>query len=178
MDLAMLILRLVVGVLFVGHGAQKLFGLFGGGGVDATAQSFEKGGLRPGKVHAVAAGCAEFFGGLFLAAGLVTPFAAAAIIAVMVAAVVTVHWQNGLWVTQQGFEYNLVMIAAAFAVAGAGAGTWSLDGAFGLDVASAGWGGGALLVGVLGGAAAVLTGRLYGAHQDAQHHPRATPHSA
>jgi putative oxidoreductase len=173
----MLILRLVVGLLFVGHGAQKLFGLFGGGGIDATARSFEKGGLRPGRMHALAAGCAEFFGGLFLAAGLLTPFAAAALIAVMVAAIATVHWRNGLWVTEQGFEFNLVMIAAAFAVAGAGPGAWSLDGAFGLDVAGAGWGVGALLVGVLGGAAAVLTGRLYGAHQ-AAHHSHATPHSA
>lgn len=132
-----LILRLLVGLLFIGHGAQKLFGLFGGGGIEGTAQSFEKGGLRPGRVNAVA----------------------------------TVHWRNGPWVTEQGFEYNLVMIAAVFAVAGAGAGAWSLDGAFGLDVAGAGWGVGALLVGVLGGAAAVLTGRLYGAHQDAQRHP-------
>jgi putative oxidoreductase len=68
----------------------------------------------------------------------------------------------------------LVMIAAAFAVTGAGAGAWSLDGAFGLDVAGAGWGVGALLVGVLGGAAAVLAGRLPGAHSDAPH-PDATP---
>jgi hypothetical protein len=72
---------------------------------------------------------------------------------------------------------NLAMIAAAFAVAGAGDGSRSLDGAFGLDVAGAGWGVGALLVGVLGGAAAVLAGRLYGAHQDA-HRPHATPRSA
>jgi hypothetical protein len=90
------------------------------------------------------------------------------------------HWRNGLRVAEQGFEYNLVMIAAAFAVAGAGAGAWSPDGAFGLDVAGAGWGVGALLVGVLGGAAAVLTGRLYGARRDGRRHPRrpATPRSA
>jgi hypothetical protein len=75
-------------------------------------------------------------------------------------------------------ECNLVMTAAAFAVAGAGAGTRSLDGAFGLDVAGAGWGVGALLVGVLGGAAAVLTGRLYSVRRDARNHPRSTARSA
>jgi len=109
---------------------------------------------------------------------VLTPFAAA-IIAVMVTAVATVRWLNGLWIAAQGFEHNLVRIAAAFAVAGAGAGAWSLDGAFGLDVAGAGWGVGALLVGVLGGAAAVLTGRLYGARQEVHRHPHhPTPRSA
>lgn len=78
----------------------------------------------------------------------------------------------------QGFDQDLVKIAAAFAVAGAGAGTRSPGGAFGLDVAGAGWGVDALLVGVLGGAAAVLTGRLHSAHQDAQHPRHATPYSA
>ena len=159
MDLALLILRLVVGVLFVGHGAQKLFGVFGGGGLDGTAGMFDNIGLRPGWLHARAAGAAEFGGGALLALGLFTPFAAAILIAVMTAAVVTVHGSNGIWNTNQGYEFNLVMVAAVFALAGVGAGSWSLDNAFGFDLHSTGWAIGALVVGVIGGIGAVLSGR-------------------
>src|SRR3954470_24495045 len=134
MDLAMLVLRVVVGLLFAGHGAQKLFGAFGGGGLEGTAGMFDNIGLRPGWLHARAAGTAELAGGLLLAIGLFTPFAAAALIAVMTAAVVTVHAPNGIWNTQRGYEFNLVMAAAVFALAGAGAGTWSLDHVLGFDL--------------------------------------------
>ena len=88
MDLALLVLRLVVGLLFVGHGAQKLFGVFGGGGLEGTAGMFDSIGLRPGWLHARAAGTAEFLGGALIALGLFTPFAAAALIAVMTVAVI------------------------------------------------------------------------------------------
>src|SRR3954466_13391036 len=100
MDLALLVLRLVVGGLFVGHGAQKLFGAFGGHGLAGTAGFFDQLGLSPGALHARAAGVAEFFGGALLMLGLFTPFAAAAIIATMVAAIVTVHAPKGVWVTE------------------------------------------------------------------------------
>src|SRR5215212_2000302 len=110
MDLALLVLRLVVGLAFAAHGAQKLFGAFGGHGLEGTAGFFEQIGLRPGKLNAVAAGPAELFGGILIALGLVMPFAAAALIAVMVAAVATVHFKNGVWVTEQGYEYNLVLV--------------------------------------------------------------------
>ncbi|HEX8753664.1 MAG TPA: DoxX family membrane protein [Solirubrobacterales bacterium] len=160
MSLGLLVLRVVVGVLFMGHGAQKLLGSFGGGGIEGTASTFEKTGLRPGRVHAWAAGSAELWGGLLLALGLLAPFAAAALIAVMTAAIVTVHGRNGVWVTEQGFEYNAVLIAAAFAVAAVGAGSWSLDAVLGIGDAGAIWGLCALLVGVLGGCAAVLSGRV------------------
>src|SRR3954464_12651999 len=91
MDLALLVLRLVAGLLFAAHGAPKLFGAFGGGGLEGTTRMFDNIGLGPGWLHARAAGTAEFGGGLLLALGLFTPFAAAALIAVMTAAVVTVH---------------------------------------------------------------------------------------
>src|SRR3954469_22112274 len=97
MDLGLLVLRVVIGLLFAGHGAQKLFGAFGGGGLEGTAEMFDNIGLRPGALHARAAGTFEFMGGLLLALGLFTPFAAAALIAVMTAAVVTVHAPNGVW---------------------------------------------------------------------------------
>src|SRR5215218_5653449 len=134
MDLALLVLRVVVGVLFAGHGAQKLFGAFGGGGLDGTAEMFDNIGLRPGALAARAAGTAELLGGLLIALGLFTPFAAAALIGVMTAAVITVHAPNGIWNTNRGYEYNLVMVAAVFALSGVGAGAWSLDDAFGFDL--------------------------------------------
>ena len=165
MDLALLVLRLVVGLLFVGHGAQKLFGAFGGGGLEGTAGMFDNIGLRPGWIHARVAGTAEFAGGLLLAAGLFTPFAAAVLIAVMTAAVVTVHAPNGIWNTNQGYEFNLVMASVAFALAGIGAGGWSLDNAFGFDLNGALWAIGAVAVGVIGGIGSVLSGRATAGHE-------------
>ena len=160
MELALLGLRLVVGLGFAAHGAQKLFGSFGGHGIEGTAGMFEQIGLRPGKVHARIAGTFEFFGGALIALGLVTPFAAAALIAVMTAAVLTVHLPKGFFNTAGGYEFNLVMVAALFALAGVGAGDWSLDHALDLDLAGTGWALGALGAGVLGGLGAVFSGRL------------------
>jgi putative oxidoreductase len=164
MDLALLALRVVVGLLFVGHGAQKLFGAFGGGGLESTAGMFDNIGLRPGWLHARAAGTAEFLGGALLALGLFTPFAAAVLIAVMAAAVSTVHAPNGIWNTNQGYEFNLVMAAAVFALAGAGAGGWSLDNAFAFDLHGTAWAIGALAVGLIGGVGTVLLGRSVAEH--------------
>lgn len=159
MDLALFVLRLIVGLLFVGHGAQKLFGAFGGAGIDGTAGMFEQLGLRPPRLHAIAAGCAEAGGGVLLALGLLTPLGAAAITAVMVTAIITVHARNGIWNTEKGFEYNLVLIAGAFAIVGAGPGTWSLDNALGLDLGGTGWALAALAAGLVGSIGTVLVGR-------------------
>ena len=171
MNIALLGLRLVVGLTFSAHGAQKLFGAFGGHGIDGTAGFFDQVGLRPSKLHAWAAGAAEFFGGLAIALGLVTPVAAAALIGVMTAAVLTVHLKNGFFVTNQGFEYNLVLAAAVFALAGVGAGSWSLDNALGIDLTGTGWALGALGVGILGGVGAVIVGRLASRQTTGHGHP-------
>src|ERR1700754_1775719 len=120
MDLALLALRCVVGLLFMAHGIQKLIGTPGGGGLRQTAELFDALGMRPGRVHAAAAGTAELAGGALLALGLVTPIAAVLLIAVMVAAVLTVHLPRGFWNQNGGYEFNLLLIAAAFALAGAG----------------------------------------------------------
>jgi putative oxidoreductase len=160
MQIALLVLRLVVGLGFAAHGAQKLFGLFGGFGLDGTAGFFEQIGLRPGKLHAWAAGAIEFFGGLLIALGLVTPFAAAGLIAVMTAAVITVHVKHGFFAGNNGYEYNLVLAATVFALAGVGAGNWSLDHALNLDLSGTAWALGAAGAGVLGGVGAVISGRL------------------
>src|SRR3979409_2753952 len=111
MPLGLLVLRIVVGALFVGQGAQKLFGFFGGHGLDGTGAFFESLGLRPGRMMAIAAGLSELTGGALFALGLLTPLAATLLIAVMVAAIATVHGRNGVWVTNRGFEYNVVLAA-------------------------------------------------------------------
>ena len=165
MDLALLVLRLVVGLLFVGHGAQKLFGVFGGGGLEGTAGMFDNIGLQPGWLHARAAGTAEFLGGALIALGLFTPFAAASLIGVMTTAVITVHARNGIWNTNQGYEFNVVLSAAVFALAGIGAGAWSLDNAFGFDLHGAIWAVAALAVGIIGGVGSVILGRISARHE-------------
>jgi putative oxidoreductase len=165
MDLGLIVLRVVVGLLFAGHGAQKLFGAFGGGGLEGTAGMFDNIGLRPGGLQARAAGTAEFMGGLLIALGLFTPFAAAALIGVMTAAVITVHGPNGVWNTNKGYEYNIVLAAAVFGLSAIGAGAWSLDSALGLDLHGVIWALGALAVGVIGGIGAVVSGRTAAGRQ-------------
>jgi putative oxidoreductase len=159
MDLVLLALRLVVGLVFVAHGAQKLFGAFGGGGIEGTGETFDQIGLRPGRLNALAAGTAEFFGGALIALGLLTPFAAAGLIAVMTTAVLILHLRNGFFNTNGGFEYNLVLVATAFALAGIGPGNWSLDNALNIELTGTGWALGALGAGVLVGIGGVLIGR-------------------
>ncbi|MEA2481219.1 MAG: putative oxidoreductase [Thermoleophilaceae bacterium] len=162
MDTGLLVLRVIVGLLFAGHGAQKLFGVFGGHGLAGTGGFFESLGLRPGKLHAFNAGAAEFFGGALLALGLLTPLAAVLLIGTMTVAIATVHGSKGPWSSDGGYEYNLVLMAVAFAVAGVGAGDWSLDSAFGLSLSGTAWALGALAVGVAGGLGTVGIARLYG----------------
>ena len=164
MNLALFALHVTLGGLIAAHGAQKLFVWFGGSGLDATADMFDQMGLRPGRMHAPLAGSAEFFGGIALLLGLLTPFAAAIVIGVMVAAILTVHLPNGFFNTNKGYEFNLAIIAMAFALAGAGPGAWSLDSAFGLELTGAGWALGALAVGLCGGAGAVAAGKRYSRH--------------
>ncbi|KKO55174.1 DoxX family protein [Paenibacillus sp. DMB20] len=126
-DLGLLILRLVVGLSFMAHGAQKLFGWFGGYGPKGTGGWMESIGMKPGVVMAVAAGLMEFVGGLLLASGLLTILGAALIILTMAGAIAKVHGKNGYWATANGYELNLLIIAVALAVALTGAGAYSLD---------------------------------------------------
>jgi putative oxidoreductase len=129
MDIGKLALRTVVGTLFVGHGTQKLFGWFGGHGPDATGGFFEGLGLRPGKRHAIAAGAAEAGGGALLALGAATPLAATAVASTMITAIRKVHAPQGPWVTDNGWEYNAVLVAAMAALAESGPGSPSVDAA-------------------------------------------------
>ena len=149
MDLGLLILRLVVGITLAVHGSQKLLGWFGGYGIAGTGAFFEQLGFRPGRFHAALAGLAETVGGLLLAAGFLTPLASAALVAVMVVATGSVHWSKGFFVSNGGFEYNLVLAASALAVAFTGPGAISFDRALGISWSGNGWGLAALALGLL-----------------------------
>ena len=126
-DLGLLIVRVIVGGLFLAHGAQKLFGWFRGAGLSGTAGWFESIDIKPGFFMALMVGVIEFIGGLFLAIGLFTPFAAVLLAITMICATVKVHWQNGLWNTDNGYEYNLVLFAILTAIAMTGAGKYAVD---------------------------------------------------
>jgi putative oxidoreductase len=126
-DVGLLALRASAGLLLAGHGAQKLFGWFGGPGLEATAGFFAQSGYSPGKIFATLAGASEFGGGLLLALGLLTPLAAAAVIGVMFNAVFIVTWGNGPWIQNGGYELGALYGVAAFAVALTGPGRLSLD---------------------------------------------------
>lgn len=127
LDIALLILRIVIGLLFIGHGAQKLFGWFGGHGITGTANWLESLGLSPPKFWAIVSGSAEFFGGFGLVLGLFTPVAAALIIGVMLMAIIKIHWVNGLWITQNGMEYALLNAVVVALIGLVEPGRYALD---------------------------------------------------
>src|SRR5919197_1453184 len=112
MDIGRTSLRIVVGSLFIGHGTQKLFGWFGGHGLEGTGGMMEKLGMRPARRHALLVGTAESGGGALLALGAMTPLATAMLTGSMTTAIRKVHWANGPWITSGGWEYNGVLIAA------------------------------------------------------------------
>jgi putative oxidoreductase len=126
-DLGRLAVRGTVGPLFVGHGTQKLFGWFGGHGPDATGGAFESLGLRPGRRHALAAGAAETAAGALLTLGALTPVAASMLSATMITAIRKAHKDNGPWVSNGGYEYNLALIATSLALTEVGPGRPSVD---------------------------------------------------
>jgi putative oxidoreductase len=161
MKLGRLLLRLTVGGFFVGHGTQKLFGWFGGSGLDATAQSFEAIGLRPGRANAIAAGAAEAGGGALVIAGLATPLAASILTGTMLTAMHRVHLKNGPWLSNGGYEYNAVLIAAAITLAEVGPGELSLDAALGRERSGPGWALAALAAGALGAVAVHVRAARY-----------------
>lgn len=147
MSYGVLLLRLVLGLSVAAHGAQKLFGWFGGQGPRGTAGSFGSLRFRAPLVMALAARLSELAGGVLLAGGLLTPFASLAIAVVMLNAIATVHWQHGFWNTRGGYEHNLLIWAAALALAATGGARFSLDALIGWEDNLGGlWWGVAVLV--------------------------------
>ena len=122
-----LALRVPVGVIFAAHGAQKLFGWFGGYGLEGTGQFFGSIGLTPGYLMALLAGLVEFFGGLALVFGILVRPAAAALAFAMLIAVFAVHWSKGFFASNGGYEYALALLAASVALVLSGAGRFSVD---------------------------------------------------
>lgn len=122
-----LVLRVPVGIIFAAHGAQKLFGWFGGYGLEGTAGWMESIGLAPGLLMALLAGSAEFLGGLALVLGLLTRPAAFALSIAMLVAIFSVHFTNGLFMSNNGYEFGLALLAASVSLLLSGAGKASVD---------------------------------------------------
>jgi putative oxidoreductase len=161
MAFGLLALRVVLGLMMAAHGAQKLFGWFGGGGPRGTAGMFGHLRFRTPLVMAVLAGLTEFGGGLLLAAGFLTPLAALGIAVIMINAIATVHWRNGFWNGKGGYEFNLLILSAAVALAATGPGRYSLDQLIGWagSISGLGWGVGVLVLSALIAATTLTLGR-------------------
>jgi len=135
MDLALLVLRVTVGLLVAAHGAQKLFGWFGGGGLQGTSKFMASLGFRPALGWTAIGSIAEFAGGLLLALGLFSPLGSLGVGSAMAIAITKIHWPK-LWASNGGFEYPLVNLAVAVAVGIVGPGAYALDRVWGTSLPS------------------------------------------
>ncbi|RIV07658.1 DoxX family protein [Priestia flexa] len=126
-SIGLLLIRLVIGLSFIAHGAQKLFGWFGGHGLKGTGGWFESIGMKPGARMALIAGLSELVGGALFAVGFLTPLAALMIAGTMFIAIIKVHGPNGYWATQNGYEYNLTLLVVAISIAIIGPGYYAID---------------------------------------------------
>jgi putative oxidoreductase len=131
LDFGLLLIRVIFGLVFAAHGAQKLFGWFGGYGISGTGEWMASMGFNPGRTFATAAGSGEFFGGLLFALGFLGAVGPALMLSVMLVASITVHRKNGLFATNNGIELPLLYASAAIGVAMIGPGRYSLDAAIG-----------------------------------------------
>jgi putative oxidoreductase len=165
MNIGRLLARVMIGGLFVGHGTQKLFGWFGGPGIEGTTGMFDRLELRPARRNALAAAVSETAGGALLAAGALMPVAGAMLTGTMVTAIRTVHFEKGLWNTSGGYEFNLTLIAALAALIDSGPGSPSVDNALDLDLKGGGWALAALAAGAAGSAATIELARRTAAEQ-------------
>ncbi len=159
MSIGLLVLRVIVGALMVGHGTQKLFGWFGGHGISGTGAFLGSLGWQRGRAWAVVAGAVETIGGLLLALGLFTPLAAAMIVGQMLTATVAAHLPKGLWNEAGGFELPLVYATVAAATAFTGPGAHSLDAVWGLSFTGAWFDVGAVVLGALAASVALAARR-------------------
>jgi putative oxidoreductase len=144
------VIRAALGLLLFGHGCQKLFGWWGGHGLEGTGGFFHQLGHRPGRQMAAVAGMSEAGGGALLFLGLLTPLAAAAVIGTMAVASISVHKNNGLWATNGGFELPMFYGIVAAALAFTGAGNFSVDNGLGLHLSGWNWGLLAIVLGAIG----------------------------
>jgi putative oxidoreductase len=150
MKVGLTVLRVALGATFFAHGAQKMFGWFGGPGLENMAKGLDSMGVKPGKRNATIAAVAEVGGGTLFTLGLATPVAAAGTIGVMNQAVRSVHLSKGFFNTNGGYEFNLVLVAGAVALADLGPGEFSLEQALGLKLYGPLWALAALAAGLTG----------------------------
>ncbi len=150
MNIAVLILRLVVGLTLTGHGVQKLFGWFGGPGLTRLRQGFEKQGYKPAWLWISLAILGEVGGGISVALGFLTPLGAAGIFGAMFMAMFKSHWKNGFWLQKGGYEYTLILLVVSITIGLIGPGSYALDALFGIVLPEA------LLFGVLAVAALLV----------------------
>jgi putative oxidoreductase len=151
--------------MFFAHGTQKLLGWFDGPGIEGTTGMMDKLGLAPARTNALAAAGSETFGGIAIALGAATPLAATSLIATMTTAIRTVHWKNGFFSANGGYEYNLTIIAALLLIADAGPGPLSIDAAFGIEESGPGVALAAAAAGVIGSTVTLAAAKA--AHQKA-----------
>lgn len=151
MDTGLLLMRVVIGLLLVGHGAQHALGWFGGYGADGTGAWLEGFGFRHGRRFALLLGWTEIAVGVLFGTGLLVPVATAAIVGVALGAAMTDHGGKGVWIWKNGFEYVLVLGVVAVGVALAGPGAASLDHTVGWDLSGTGWGVAAAAAGLVSG---------------------------
>lgn len=169
MKIGRLAARVVIGGLFVGHGTQKLFGWFGGPGLEGTEQMMGALKMQPARPNAIAAGVSEAAGGALLMAGAATPLAASSLIGTMLTAIWKVHKPKGVWATQGGWEYNAVLVATLVALIDEGPGEASVDAALGRREWGPGWALGGLALGAAASSAAMALGRRNASSADAAH---------
>lgn len=159
MSYGILLLRVVVGGIFAAHGSQKAFGWWGGPGPAGTRAMVTGMGFRPAPLFALLLVAEELGGGLLLALGFLTPLGALAVTTAMVVAVALVHWQNGFFNGNRGYEFNLALVAAAVAIAASGPGRFSIDRALHWDDNLSGlwWALGVIAAALAGGALAIVS---------------------
>ena len=167
-DLSLLILQLGVGLTFAAHGAQKLFGWWGGPGLAGWEGAMQRMGFRPARLFAVISAGIELVGGLLLAVGFLTPLVAAVLVAQVVVIIGQVHWQHGFFNTKSGFEFPLILGLGAVAVALGGPSAISVDGALGwaVDPALRGL---LLVLGLIGGLVTLQVPRLEARFEASDH---------
>ncbi len=158
LDIGLLVLRLSAGLTLAPHGLQKLFGWFGGHGLNATGAYFAGLGLRPGRLHAFLAGLCEFGGGMLLVFGLLTPLGSAVVVGTMLVAILAVAGKRGMF-AKGGAEFPLMLCLAAWAVAFTGPGRYSLDHVLGWNIEGTLWGLAALGLAVVAALGTLATRR-------------------
>lgn len=134
LNVALLILRLLIGLVVAAHGAQKMFGWFGGPGLTRWTAGVEKMGFRPHQLFGFAGALGELGGGLLLALGFLTPLGSVGIVSAMIVAIGKAHWSKGFWNGKGGLEFPLTLLGVSAVLGLLGSGTYSLDAAFGISL--------------------------------------------